>query len=1032
MMIKRVGAILILCALSACEDKPYQDDVQAQKNTYNFTGNVELGSAVYGSDVTAYQFNGLKRGELLGKATGDRNGQYQLNIETSYKGPVLLVSSGGLYRDLFTGETVALKPEQELKSAITHIDMPERSNINAWTTLAVSRVLADRGFWDSSVASLKDIDRINVDFAHVSYFLTGSSPKFVNIKRQDTFDADNGKFIPDEPSVVLHLANAGLSKIASDFSAKLSEEGIIVSTMDLVAALAEDLSDRVFDGRKADGTVVFIGKNNRINLNSYTMRKNLSEAILLYSQRLQRDGKMTEEDRTVLKNPGKIIDNISKFTQPELFPAEEKPKPIDETPPTLDIRFAKEHAGKMPFAFLSGPVFFDVQAYDDTKVEVIKMVEPKVDVVGIASVNSFGSIPVDKRPQAIIAAKECGKESDLKKELKDQGVEEANVICACFEAIDVFGNKARDLKCFQRSTPKALIEFPDDNTVLSAKSFFDGVTVKARVTSGLPIDSCTWKIRSRLIGEFADGVLPSGEGVINGTTCDIEDSLDGANLLNGNYYLVINASDAGDRALGQNEKRDGIYQSVVSFQVFKEPPVVEVISPKVNDYFGVGEFKIFGKVQNSDRVKSIDYRLSKVGTEVKDQLFTGAAIDNEKNTWIALVGRDLSPGRYQFDLLVTDIYGNTQALEPRMITIDHEAPKIMGALNGVPQQPYIQETMAYTQRFDPNNNDPRYLIEPAGEAIPIDWKRTPKIYRWLPNLDNFATAPTYRIKVADDIKLSEVRYIVSHKCKPLAEAVKKASGQDGTYDIGITQMAADFDLSRDSETEGHTRKYCLSIWAIDEAGNATNHNIEFIWKVIMPPVSLAVNSKRYKTHRKHDDLTAVYYEVTNLFRLDPGLKLKKDLVIAHAILSNPFIAPVSTVLKLDQPIEIMLNNKPFNVDSKYIRIKYFAYDLKNDAIGEPKDLLGSSLFLSPNETVVAKFTLSEDFPLEGINTNAKHFWQSISLEAGFKKGDAKAPDINGLTLMTSEAYLKENLTSYKALWDKDYKIRRRSSPQYAG
>lgn len=735
----------------------------------------DLGTPIYGADVNAYMFNGLKRGELLGKATSDRAGKYELKFETSYKGPVLLVSSSGLYKDLFTGETIAVKPEQELKSVITHIEMPERTNINAWTTLAVARVLAERGFWDSSVASLKDIERINVDFAHVSYFLTGNSPKFVNIRRQDYFDVDSGKVVPDDPNVVLHLANGGLSKLASDFSSKLSEEGIIISTMDLVIALVEDLSDRVFDGRKADGSSVFIGKNNRINLNSYTMRKNLSESILLYSQQLQRDGKMSEEDRVVLRNPGKMVDSISKFTQPELFPEDEKPRPIDETPPTLDIRFAKEHSGKMSFAFLSGEVFFDVHGHDDTKVESIKMLEPKIESkgVGISSASSFGSIPVDQRPQAMVAAKECDKEAELKNEIKRQGLLATNVICACFEATDVFGNAAKDLKCFQRPMPKALIEFPDYNTVLSAKSFSGGVSVKARVTSGMPIENCTWQIRSHLYGEFAEGVLPSGQGVINGTACDIEESLDGANLLNGNYYLVVSASDRGDRSLAYNEKLDGIYKSVTNFQVFKEPPAVEVVSPKVNDYFGVGEFKIFGKIQNPQKVKSLDYRLSKFGSEIKEQPFTGAFIDNEKDTWNALVGRDLSPGQYRFELVVTDIYGNSQSIEPRTITVDHEAPKILGALNGVPQQPYIQETMAYKQRFDPNSNEPRYLIDPDGKAAPIDWKRTPKIHRWLPNLDNFATAPSYRIKVSDDVKLSEVRYVVSHKCKPLSEATKR-------------------------------------------------------------------------------------------------------------------------------------------------------------------------------------------------------------------------------------------------------------------
>ena len=102
----------------------------------------------------------------------------------------MLTTSGGLYRDLATGEMVAIKPSQELRSAITHIKMPEKTNINAWTTIAVARVMADRGFWDKSIIQLKEIDRINVDFAHISYFLTGKSTKFLDVRRQEFFDIE--------------------------------------------------------------------------------------------------------------------------------------------------------------------------------------------------------------------------------------------------------------------------------------------------------------------------------------------------------------------------------------------------------------------------------------------------------------------------------------------------------------------------------------------------------------------------------------------------------------------------------------------------------------------------------------------------------------------------------------------------------------------------------------------------------------------------------------------------------------------------
>jgi hypothetical protein len=302
-MNKRKLIFLPLLCFIGCKDNPYKETIEAplsEQAAYNFSGMVELGTPVTGATITAHRFSGLSRGRKIAEAISNRDGTFDLSFKTDYEGPLLLAASGGLFRDLVTGEMIALKPAQELSSAITHTKMPEKTNINAWTTLAVARVLADRGFWDKSVAELKDIDRINVDFSHVSYFLSGKSTNFINIRRQEFFDVEKDSFKPDDPKVTLHLAHGGLSQIASDFSVRLAEEGIVVSVLDLVSALAEDLSDRIFDGRNAKGSVVYVGNNHRINLSSYTMRKNLSDAIRLYSQRLQGLGKLSEEDKRYL------------------------------------------------------------------------------------------------------------------------------------------------------------------------------------------------------------------------------------------------------------------------------------------------------------------------------------------------------------------------------------------------------------------------------------------------------------------------------------------------------------------------------------------------------------------------------------------------------------------------------------------------------------------------------------------------------------------------------------------------------------
>lgn len=86
----------------------------------------------------------------------------------------------------------------------------------------------------------------------------------------------------------------------------LPKEGIVVSTVDLIAALVSDLFDRTFDGRDASGNVVYVGNNHRVNLDSYTMRKKLAEAVLVYAKGLQESGKLSLADRDSLK----ILDSI--------------------------------------------------------------------------------------------------------------------------------------------------------------------------------------------------------------------------------------------------------------------------------------------------------------------------------------------------------------------------------------------------------------------------------------------------------------------------------------------------------------------------------------------------------------------------------------------------------------------------------------------------------------------------------------------------------------------------------------------------
>jgi hypothetical protein len=1028
------GALWLLSLIlvfTGCKDNPYREPKEVlppEQHSYQFGGIIELGTPVSGANVAAHKFSGLKKGEQVGKTISNRDGTYDLKFKTDYDGPLLLTASGGLYRDLVTGEKTALKPQQELKSAITHIKMPERTNINAWTTLAVARVLADRGFWDKRVAQLADIDRINVDFSHMSYFLSGKPTNFINIRRQEYFDVEQGFFEPEAPKVILHLAHGGLSQIANDFSSQLIKDGIVVSVLDLITALSDDLSDRVFDGKSASGNTVFIGDNHRINLSSYTMRKQLSEAILLYAQRLQGVGKLTDEGRRYLEAPGRMLEYISEDDQPELFPQSEEPKPIDKEPPELRIAFAYKHSVESAFAFLEGDVTFDVKVNDDTKVKSVRLLEPPM--IEMRAANKFGPIGVAQEPQAMIAAEACGKRRYLEKEIESRKLDEASLICACFEAKDIFNNARKELSCFQREGLKSTIDFPTDQTVLSGKSFAEGVTIKARVTSGMPIYECSWRIQDRLVGVFDDhGVLPHGNGLINDTTCTIEENLDGEKFFNGNYYLVLNAKDQGERIL--SKEQDGIYRAITNFQVFKEPPAVEITSPSNNDFIGTDFIQIFGTATDAHTIKEI--RLGYRGIGLDNEGMKGGSnvpLKADSSDWSVSLGEELPEGEYALDLAVMDIYGNEKAYPSRKITLDHQAPVIKGFEDGVSQEPYLQETTNYRQKFVDDSENPHYEVFPVGEPMPIRWHRIPTINRWLTRIDDQRTAPSYTIRVNDDNRLKEVKYALNYRCVPLEDAIRTAHGQDGRYDIWLVQNVASFDLSRDSETDGHLQKYCLSIWAIDQAGNAENHNVEFIWKVVPAPIGIDMNSDRYRAHRSEDDLMYAGIYLWDLFRFRDPIKLKSETAIGHIILANPHLEPVKAMLELEKPIELKTSEGVVEILPHFLAVRYHAYDLKNEEVGPSRHLMDQSVIINPKEDILAKIVLTKAIPIPGAISAKDNFWKSFNLEIDLKKVGEKTKLVDGLKLISRDPYTDQPSNKYNIPWGDTHYVRRRSAARF--
>src|SRR6185437_15502497 len=92
----------------------------------------------------------------------------------------------------------------------------------------------------------------------------------------------------------------------------------------------------------------------------------------------------------------------------------------------------------------------------------------------------------------------------------------------------------------KRHELSGVIIFPTHQSILSGNNFRDGVHVKAKVSSGMPLTDCRWLIHSE--HQLEENLL-SGQGIIDGVNCHIEEALDGEKIVDGSYYLKVEAED---------------------------------------------------------------------------------------------------------------------------------------------------------------------------------------------------------------------------------------------------------------------------------------------------------------------------------------------------------------------------------------------------------------------------------------------------------------------------------------------------------
>ena len=305
------------------------------------------------AQVQMYDFSGLKRGSLLGKGSSDSGGEAQFLVDVpGFSGLALVTVSGGEYLSTVSGSDEVLADGVELASVVRYIDGQPAPLvlITPFTTMGVSLARARLD------AGLADTDDEAVSWAMSQVREHIFRPDDRDLRDVPPVDLSLGTILAGEATTAMALALTGLGRLALDNGTNIGA---------LTLALADDLSDGLFDGHGATGTVVigdwvFDGEQTRAPL-AVAIDKwiagPLNETGLAYSD---------------LAVSGELYDDLALDDGP-LYPVDQPPKAFDPDPPVVSFDPADPNAwyGK-PFAVTlsavdkSPPVVFEVSAPDVT------------------------------------------------------------------------------------------------------------------------------------------------------------------------------------------------------------------------------------------------------------------------------------------------------------------------------------------------------------------------------------------------------------------------------------------------------------------------------------------------------------------------------------------------------------------------------------------------------------------------------------------------------------------------------------------
>ncbi|MDH5717748.1 MAG: carboxypeptidase-like regulatory domain-containing protein [Spirochaetia bacterium] len=251
--------LLLITSMNNCTSTTTDDEtIEDAQNT--ISGIVSKGP-INGGTVSVYKLNeNASRGELLGTTVSAADGSY--SIATQYEGAIEVVVTGGTYSDEATGQTITLQAGYEMKAFIAQVSTQTKASVTALTTIAAENAYA-YAYANTNSLSLA-ISDANAKVA-TAFGLEGTDITEVEPTDLTSAEAKGNTFQHAEKyGAVL----AALSQYAEDTGQ--SAEDVPA----LIAIMAEDFQDGVFDNKNAQGlaiesTIALTAEECIPNMNTY-------------------------------------------------------------------------------------------------------------------------------------------------------------------------------------------------------------------------------------------------------------------------------------------------------------------------------------------------------------------------------------------------------------------------------------------------------------------------------------------------------------------------------------------------------------------------------------------------------------------------------------------------------------------------------------------------------------------------------------------------------------------------------------------